>query len=164
MTAGKPKTTEQRIADNLKAIRADNKLSQEKLAAAMTERGYSWHQATVYKVEQGERQVQLGEADALANILGVPLSDLLGSEAEATAAVRLAAVYRRTIAARVELIAAHAKWQTEQRKLAQFLDATPRGDKAHFHDALARQPERLRADMVRAGSQSVVDALDEAPF
>jgi len=61
------------FAQNLKALRDDRKLSQEALAERMAERGFKWHQATVYKVEQGGRQIQLGEARAVAEILGVPL-------------------------------------------------------------------------------------------
>lgn len=38
----------------------------------------SWRQTTVGKVETGERQVQLAEAVALAEILGVSLTDLIG--------------------------------------------------------------------------------------
>lgn len=38
----------------------------------------SWHQTTVAKVESGEREVKLTEAVALAEIIGVPLSELIG--------------------------------------------------------------------------------------
>jgi len=61
------------FAQNLKALRDDRKLSQEALAERMAERGFKWHQATVYKVEQGGRQIQLGEARTVAEILGIPL-------------------------------------------------------------------------------------------
>lgn len=42
----------------------------------------SWHQTTVAKVESGERDVKLAEAVALAEIIGVPLSDLIGEQTQ----------------------------------------------------------------------------------
>ncbi|MBF6330258.1 helix-turn-helix domain-containing protein [Nocardia transvalensis] len=69
-------SAEEVFASNLKTLRGDTGLSQEALAEQMSERGFKWHQATVYKIENGSRQVQLGEAKAVAAILGVPLDRL----------------------------------------------------------------------------------------
>lgn len=71
---------EDRFAANLRYARRHRGLSQEALAAAMAARGYRWHQATVYKVESGERRIQLGEAVAVATILAVPLEPMAGGE------------------------------------------------------------------------------------
>lgn len=152
-------TTEDRIAANLKAIRSDNGLSQEKVAAAMTELGYSWHQATVYKVEQGERQVQLGEADALAKVFDVPLADLIATPAEATAAVRLSAYYRELIRRCGELGVAHEKWQDAQKKLADVVDVDPWGDKAAYASAFENLQQHIQRDIRVLVRQSVVDVV-----
>ncbi|MGE0219663.1 helix-turn-helix domain-containing protein [Mycolicibacterium sp.] len=68
---------EENFAANLKAVRESAGLAQAALADAMAKRGFRWHQATVYKIENGERQVQLSEALAVADILGVPLTALI---------------------------------------------------------------------------------------
>lgn len=115
-------TTEQRIAANLKAIREDVGMSQEQVATAMSERGYSWHQATVYKVENGGRQVQLGEADALAKVFDVPLDRMIGTTARAVASARLASLNRTVGQRRSELIAAKQAWEIARDELATAID------------------------------------------
>ena len=54
----------------------------------MTQRGYRWHQATVYKVENGERQIQLSEAREIANIFEVALDQMLQMPEDASVARR----------------------------------------------------------------------------
>ena len=39
--------------------------------------GYSWHQATVTRAENGTRSVTCGEAVALAAVYGMPVAELL---------------------------------------------------------------------------------------
>jgi transcriptional regulator with XRE-family HTH domain len=68
---------EERFASNLKLMREEAGLTQAALAREMTRSGYRWHQATVYKVENGERQIQLGEAREVARIFGTRLDDML---------------------------------------------------------------------------------------
>jgi transcriptional regulator with XRE-family HTH domain len=48
-------------------------MTQEDLAARMSERGFPFHQATIYKIEGGTRKVSIAEATALASIVGLPL-------------------------------------------------------------------------------------------
>jgi hypothetical protein len=56
-------------------------MTQSALAEEMTRRGFRWHQATVYKIENGERQIQLGEAREVAKVFGLVLDDMLKSKA-----------------------------------------------------------------------------------
>lgn len=56
-------------------------MSQAELAAKMSERGFPFHQATVYNLEVGRRPTRLSEAVTLAEVLKVPLTHLLGPEA-----------------------------------------------------------------------------------
>lgn len=65
------------------ATRMNRGITQAALAAAMKERGHSWHQATVWSVEKGDRAIRLGEAVSLSEILGVPLPDISDSERRA---------------------------------------------------------------------------------
>lgn len=63
---------------NLRALREDNGMSQPELARRMVERGWPWHQSTVYRTESGRQPIKLGEAVYLARILGVSVDRLAG--------------------------------------------------------------------------------------
>lgn len=64
-------SVEARFASNMRALRETLKLSQEELAEQMSQQGFPFHQATIYKIESGGRRVQLSEAVAIAAIFGV---------------------------------------------------------------------------------------------
>jgi transcriptional regulator with XRE-family HTH domain len=62
----------------MRQVRERNGVSQGSLAANLIiMHGISWHQTTVAKVEAGERPIRLGEAVAVAEVLGVPLATLV---------------------------------------------------------------------------------------
>lgn len=82
---------------NLKTIRVDKSLTQADIAEQMTRSGYKWHAATVYKVENGDRQIQLGEAIELARILGHRLEDLAGPQDDVKNRSKLTVVYRELL-------------------------------------------------------------------
>src|SRR5580700_10570206 len=65
------KGIDQNIAANVRAYREAGGLSQEELAQRMTDRGFGFSQATIWKIESGQRPVKLSEAAALANALGI---------------------------------------------------------------------------------------------
>lgn len=71
-----PELTEERFAANLRAVREASGMSQGRLADEMADRGWPWRQQTVTRVETGRRMVRLGEAKAVAEILGTSLDDL----------------------------------------------------------------------------------------
>ena len=84
--------------------------SQTELAERMQDRGHRWHQATVYKVEDGRRPTRLAEAVALADVLDVPLTNLIGPDApERVARFELARAARRVKEAQGEV----EQWQAE---------------------------------------------------
>lgn len=62
--------------ENLRRHRERKGMSQKALAEAMKACGWSWHQATVHRVESGAQPVELGEATDLAAILGTSLDRL----------------------------------------------------------------------------------------
>jgi transcriptional regulator with XRE-family HTH domain len=70
------------IGERLRAARQRARLPQQHIATVMAmTHGYStWRQTTVGRVETGERSLQLGEALAVADIIGVTLSDLVSDE------------------------------------------------------------------------------------
>jgi transcriptional regulator with XRE-family HTH domain len=64
------------FAENLKALRATRSMTQADLADKMHMRGFKWHPATVYKIENGERQIQLAEAVEVARVLEISIEDM----------------------------------------------------------------------------------------
>ena len=60
----------------LRGERERKGLTQEELADAVSRAGYDFHQQTVYKIESGRRKVSVGEALAIATVLGVGIEAL----------------------------------------------------------------------------------------
>lgn len=60
------------VAANVRAYRERGELSQEELALRMSERGFGFSQATIWKIESGQRTVKISEAVALSEALGLP--------------------------------------------------------------------------------------------
>lgn len=90
-------TAEAAFATNLKAMRTASKMTQAQLAQKMTARGFRWHAATVYKVENKERQIQLGEALAIAEIFDTAIGSLAqgGEPAELAEVIEVREDYLR---------------------------------------------------------------------
>jgi transcriptional regulator with XRE-family HTH domain len=62
---------DQNIAANLRTYREAGNISQEELAQRMTDRGFGFSQATIWKIESGQRPVRASELVALADSLGI---------------------------------------------------------------------------------------------
>lgn len=138
------------FAENLKALRKAAGMSQDEFARAMTRRGIRWHQATVYKVENGERQIQLGEADAAAQILGVPLQQMIRAETETAVQVqRLRLRQQKMRDARIRLVDAVEDYELACEQLTSAIDDA---------DGLltAEESEQLRR-------QGLLDAIRDFP-
>lgn len=73
------KTSESLFAESVKAGRQLKKWTQTDLAREMKARGFSFHQQTVQRIEDGERSVKLDEAYALAEILGRTVDEMARS-------------------------------------------------------------------------------------
>ena len=78
------KDIDQNIAENLRAYREAASISQEELAQRMTDRGFGFSQATVWKIESGQRPVRASELIALADSLGIFLATDLTRKPDAT--------------------------------------------------------------------------------
>ncbi|SKZ42085.1 MULTISPECIES: helix-turn-helix domain-containing protein [Gordonia] len=109
MSDDKP-TVESTFAANLKAVREQQRISQEQLAERMSRAGYSWHQATVYKVESGSREVKLGEAEALSKILGVSVNVLMQESAVATEVAAIVEAHRQVREKRSNAVQSLVDW------------------------------------------------------
>jgi transcriptional regulator with XRE-family HTH domain len=67
---------DQNIAENLRTHREACNISQEDLAQRMADRGFGFSQATIWKVESGQRPVKVTELVALADALELRAWDL----------------------------------------------------------------------------------------
>lgn len=65
------KDIDQNIAANLRTYREAGTVSQEELAQRMADLGFGFSQATVWKIESGQRPVRASELVALADSLGI---------------------------------------------------------------------------------------------
>jgi transcriptional regulator with XRE-family HTH domain len=75
--------TAETLGANVRYLREHASVSQTELARRMAERGWPWHQATVYRVETGKQPVRFDEALDLADLLGVTLDRLTWAIGEA---------------------------------------------------------------------------------
>jgi transcriptional regulator with XRE-family HTH domain len=73
MAAGEDRFTgiDHNIAANLRIYREADNVSQEDLAQRMTDRGFGFSQATIWKIERGQRPVRASELVALADSLQI---------------------------------------------------------------------------------------------
>jgi transcriptional regulator with XRE-family HTH domain len=98
-----PELSERRFGENLRTAREERSVSQVKLAQEMAARGWPWRQQTVARVESGRRMVRLGEALAVAEILGTNVGALTASAPETTAVHVLASATLKVMRAFEEI-------------------------------------------------------------
>lgn len=81
-----PGAIDQQVAASLRSRRDRLDLSQADVAAAMVAAGWEkFHPQTIHRIENGNRKVTVGEAEALARILGTTLTRLQWAEGEEAA-------------------------------------------------------------------------------
>lgn len=108
------KDIDQNIAANLRTYRESGNISQEELAQRMADLGFGFSQATIWKIERGQRPVRASELVALADALGIMLATSLTHEPEMTQhQVRLEQANRK----------AHRAYQTLKDAAADYLEA-----------------------------------------
>jgi transcriptional regulator with XRE-family HTH domain len=108
------KDIDQNIAANLRTYREAGGISQEELAQRMADRGFGFSQATIWKIESGQRPVRASELVALADSFGILLATSLTDKPEMTRhEVRLEQARRKT---------GHA-YETLKEAAAEYLDA-----------------------------------------
>jgi transcriptional regulator with XRE-family HTH domain len=77
------------FAIQVRETRERLKMSQGELARQMSARGFPYYQQTVRRIEDARRKVSVGEAKALAEILGTTMDRLTWPDREASAAALL---------------------------------------------------------------------------
>ena len=85
MDADRPprETANEKLGVAVRTLREEKGISQVELARLMTERGWPWHQSTVYRVESGKQTVGFSEALDLAGVLRTSLDRFTWGSAEA---------------------------------------------------------------------------------
>lgn len=110
---------DQNIAANVREYRESRGLSQDELAQRMTDRGFGFSQATIWKIESGQRPVKASEAAALADALDIlSLSFLLADPESSRREARLDTLHRQAGTAYETLKAAAAAYLEVQINLA----------------------------------------------
>lgn len=115
------------FARNLKLLREERDLSQDALAAEMRRRGHSFHQATVYKIENGSRQVQLTEADDIASILHSSIHSMMSDTDGMWADEQVRSAADNLESAREKLIEAASWYETARELLTGYIEQYEHG-------------------------------------
>jgi transcriptional regulator with XRE-family HTH domain len=169
---GLPTKVESVFAENLKALRTAANITQDDFARKMSRRGFSWYQATVYKVENGERQIQLAEAEAAAQVLKVPLAQMMRADPEnASRVMQLRDLHWDVIDARSDVVTAVYKYASLRQALAEAIADGDRGwIPATLYEEMRRDADlaaiRDWAELKTADALSVTrkPPLEEAVF
>lgn len=64
------------LVEGVKRLRVEQGMTQAELAEQMSHLGFRFHQATVYKIENGERRVSASECYGLARVFDVEIDEL----------------------------------------------------------------------------------------
>ncbi|MFN3948024.1 helix-turn-helix domain-containing protein [Microbacterium sp.] len=136
------------IGENLARIRGE--LSQQALADAMRDRGYEWTQATVWAIEKGRRPMRLAEAEALAALLTVDITDLL----QLPNWIQFESSISALVKAETDVLDAAARFEDHLLEVA------------HYADLLIAEgelPDDVERELVRMGTvrfeETVVDVV-----
>jgi transcriptional regulator with XRE-family HTH domain len=149
-----PELSERRFAENLRQAREDKNVSQVKLAQEMAARGWPWRQQTVTRVESGQRMVRLGEALAVAEILGTNVVMLTASTRETSATHLLASSTSKVKQAFEEI----TRWtETLLWNQAQLRTTLGEVERAGFHESsLVREVAEEGAEVVSLTPEQAV--------
>ena len=165
------KDIDQNIAANLRTYREAGSISQEDLAQRMVDRGFGFSQATIWKIEAGQRPVRASELIALTHSLGIMSATSLTYQPEAARhQVQLEQANRnaqRAYQALKEAAAEYLQAQVELVVAARMAhDAGLAVSELHtsWLDTPAEEAviqARVEADQEAVRSEQVNDALDK---
>jgi transcriptional regulator with XRE-family HTH domain len=140
---------EERFTANLRRLREAKGWSQNELATQMRRKGWgSFRQTTISRLEKGEQSVRIGEARALASLLGVTVDDMAltaSEEAEAVAQLREAIEQCTKALDRIDMYGQYLPQAREDvRRLLAAIPNAPADVRAMAEAALSADPaERL---------------------
>ncbi|WP_181137585.1 helix-turn-helix domain-containing protein [Rathayibacter sp. AY1D1] len=131
----------------VRLARVEARLSQEEVAGRVTEVGYEMSQATVGKIERGERKVTIGEAEALAAALETSTSALVRGPETMTIDI----VTQRLRRLRAGVKRALQDFQIGQQVAANMVGALPNGagEDALIVELILEAPEDVLREVSR---------------
>lgn len=121
-------TEDDLFAANVRETRTRLGMSQGELARRMSDLGWPWYQQTVRRVEEGSRRAGVGEAKAIARILGTTVDRLTMPGRQAAAAALLESGTGRADEAWDQVGEWTAALLRAQRQLALAVAETERAD------------------------------------
>jgi transcriptional regulator with XRE-family HTH domain len=161
---------DQNIAANLRTYREAVSISQEELAQRMADLGFGFSQATIWKIESGQRPVRASELVALADSLGIMRATNLTDKPDiAKHEVRLEQANRKAYRAYETLKKAARDYLDAQLELvvtARLADDAGLAVPERHTSWLGTPPEeaviqaRVEADQEEARSEQVNDAVN----
>ena len=164
------KDIDQNIAANMRTYREAGNVSQEELAQRMADLGFGFSQATIWKIESGQRPVRASELVALADSLGIMRATSLTDKPDiARHEVRLEQANRKAYRAYETLKKAASDYLDAQLELvvaARLADDAGLAVPERHTSWLGTPPEeaviqaRVEADQEEARSEQVNDAVN----
>jgi transcriptional regulator with XRE-family HTH domain len=167
---------DQNIAANLRTYREADNISQDELAQRMADRGFGFSQATIWKIESGQRPVRASELVALADSLGIMTATSLTRKPDAVRhQVELDQANRRAhdayaalkeaaadyLDAQVELLVAARQAQDAGLAVTElytsWLDSPP--EEAVIEARVEADQEAERSEQVNDAVSRILDAL-----
>ncbi|WP_423445261.1 helix-turn-helix transcriptional regulator [Kocuria sp. KSNUG] len=113
---------EDRFRQSLRQCREEQGLSMGELARRMVDAGWSdFHQATVSRIEKGQRPVRLGEARALSRLLGVHLGYMTAPNEESRTLQRFWSEIEAANSYRTKVVAYVRDWEESRGALRGLL-------------------------------------------
>ncbi len=144
-------SAEAAFAANLRSARAARGLTQAQVAEGMARAGFKWHPPTVYKVENGERQIQFGEALELARILGLSIDEMATVDGDTQKHLEMEETCRHLAEKGRKLLDEIIDYRELALKLEIQLEETPNQEKTfsaedlgHLREASVSDSELLR--------------------
>ena len=172
---------DQNIAANLRTYREAGTVSQDELAQRMADRGFGFSQATIWKIESGQRPVRASELVALADSLGIMSATSLTHQPDAARhQVQLEQANRKAhqayqalkeaaagyLDAQVELVVAAREAQdaglTVTELHTSWLDTPP--EEAVIEARVEADKEAVRSEQVNDAVGKILDALRSSGY
>lgn len=148
-----------RFMDNFKRLRTQTGMRQADIAEKLKDWGWEYFtQTTLSRLEKGERPLRLGEARALAAVIGRPISEMVAPPENVSALDRLAEVHRAGRNAELELFGALQSVVVARHNLENAIEAARGVDV----DELGDDALKRRATGELKAARSTLASLEEA--
>lgn len=165
-----PGVIDEWVAWNIRLHRENHGWSQAELAQKMAARGWKYYPQTVHRVEQGQRKVTIGEAEALARLFGTTVDSLTWPDMVTQTSAWLGMFAARADAAFEQIVAQVRELLFDREHLERALAEIGRqgigehGDvRAQVSDARSVLNDAAPEQAVETGRQQYADWREGAP-